>query len=149
MKFSEYDKQNKKIKRDEKEPVWVENFDFDVCHLVSEARLREGLTQKQLADLVGTQQPSIARVENGSVLPGLSFLKRIALAIGTTLIPPKFGFMENVDVVSSSKSKTQKQAIPFTFFPGFPRGWYTRVDTNSGGVTNTLQTKEAGKLIHT
>lgn len=89
MKFSEYEKQNR-----EKDSDWVFDFDFRVSHLVSEARLKRGLTQEKLAKLVGTQQPSIARVENGSITPSLDFLKKIALAIGTTLIPPRFGFME-------------------------------------------------------
>ena len=40
------------------------------------------LTQKELADLVGTKQPSIARLESGSDLPRLSFLRRVVEALG-------------------------------------------------------------------
>lgn len=39
------------------------------------------MTQAELADKVGTRQPSIARLENGGSLPSLSFLERIANAL--------------------------------------------------------------------
>ena len=47
------------------------------------ARLRilRGLTQTQLAEMVGTRQPSIARLENGSSLPSISFLQKVAAAL--------------------------------------------------------------------
>jgi DNA-binding XRE family transcriptional regulator len=43
--------------------------------------IQRGLTQTQLAEMVGTRQPSIARLENGSSVPSLSFLERIARAL--------------------------------------------------------------------
>ncbi len=47
------------------------------------ARLRilHGLTQQQLAELVGTKQPSIARLERGTVEPRISFLRKVAAAL--------------------------------------------------------------------
>ena len=48
---------------------------------VSRLRLQRGLTQAQLAEMVGTRQPSIARLENGTSIPSLSFLDRIATAL--------------------------------------------------------------------
>jgi DNA-binding XRE family transcriptional regulator len=48
---------------------------------VARLRIRRGLTQAQLAEMVGTRQPSIARLENGSSVPSLSFLDRIATAL--------------------------------------------------------------------
>ncbi len=44
-------------------------------------RIERGLTQAQLADLVGTKQPSIARLERGETTPSLQFLKRVAAAL--------------------------------------------------------------------
>lgn len=41
-----------------------------------------GLTQKQLAALVGTKQSSIARLERGATPPDLSFLGKVAAALG-------------------------------------------------------------------
>lgn len=48
---------------------------------VARLRMLRGLTQAQLAEMVGTRQPSIARLENGNSTPSLSFLKRIAEAL--------------------------------------------------------------------
>ena len=44
------------------------------------------LTQSQLAKLVGTKQPSIARLESGTALPKLGFLQRVVDVLGGTLI---------------------------------------------------------------
>ncbi len=48
------------------------------------ARLR-GLTQAQLAALVNTKQPSIARLENGDTVPNINFLERVAAALNARL----------------------------------------------------------------
>ncbi len=53
--------------------------------LASEIRaLREkkGLSQRQLAELVGTTQSAIARLEGGRISPSLPTLDRIANALG-------------------------------------------------------------------
>jgi len=52
---------------------------------VSRLRIQRGLTQAQLAEMVGTRQPSIARLENGTSIPSLSFLDRIAKALDTRI----------------------------------------------------------------
>ena len=48
---------------------------------VARLRILRGLTQAQLAEMVGTRQPSIARLENGSSKPSLSFLEKVAEAL--------------------------------------------------------------------
>jgi DNA-binding XRE family transcriptional regulator len=48
---------------------------------IARLRIQRGLTQAQLAEMIGTRQPSIARLENGSSVPSLSFLDRIATAL--------------------------------------------------------------------
>ena len=52
---------------------------------VARLRMLRGLTQAQLAEMVGTRQPSIARLENGTSAPSLSFLTRIAEALGAKI----------------------------------------------------------------
>jgi len=52
---------------------------------VTRLRIMRGLTQTQLADLVDTKQPSIARLESGRVEPKLSFLRRVVEALGGRL----------------------------------------------------------------
>lgn len=48
---------------------------------IARLRILRGLTQAQLADLVGTRQPSIARLENGSSQPSITFLQKVAAAL--------------------------------------------------------------------
>jgi Helix-turn-helix. len=48
---------------------------------IARLRILRGLTQIQLAEMVGTRQPSIARLENGSSLPSMSFLQKVAAAL--------------------------------------------------------------------
>jgi predicted transcriptional regulator len=44
------------------------------------------LTQTQLAEKVGTKQPSIARLENGTTMPTLSSLKKIGKALRARVV---------------------------------------------------------------
>jgi len=53
---------------------------------IRSARERAKMTQSELADRVGTYQPSIARLESGRALPNMAFLKRIADSLGATLV---------------------------------------------------------------
>ncbi len=53
--------------------------------LLREARLRAGLTQKQLATRAGTSQPAIARWESGAVQPSLERLRELIRACGLEL----------------------------------------------------------------
>jgi transcriptional regulator with XRE-family HTH domain len=67
---------------------------FEIGQMIVEARIKKGLTQEELASLLHTKQPSIARIENGQNLPSLSFLEKIAKALGTHLLAPRFAFLE-------------------------------------------------------
>lgn len=49
---------------------------------VAKLRMERGLTQQQLAERVGTRQSGISRLESGSRDPSLSFLRRVARALG-------------------------------------------------------------------
>lgn len=48
---------------------------------IARLRVKEGLTQKELAEKVGTRQPAIARIENGTSAPTLTSLKKISEAL--------------------------------------------------------------------
>jgi transcriptional regulator with XRE-family HTH domain len=52
---------------------------------VARLRIKLGLTQAQLAEMVGTKQPSIARLESGASSPSLSFLEKVAEALGAEM----------------------------------------------------------------
>ena len=55
------------------------------AYQVARLRILRGLTQAELAQRVGTQQPSIARLESGRDVPTLTFLRRVAQALGARL----------------------------------------------------------------
>jgi transcriptional regulator with XRE-family HTH domain len=56
--------------------------DFEVARAVILRRRELGLTQAQLAERVGTKQASISRLENATGHPSVSFLTRVARALG-------------------------------------------------------------------
>ncbi len=52
---------------------------------VARLRMQRGLTQAQLAELVGTRRQSIARLENGQSHPSLSFLRRVVKVLNARI----------------------------------------------------------------
>ena len=59
--------------------------ELEPAYQVARLRMMRGLTQEQLAEMVGTKQPSIARLESGKMEPRLSFLRRVVEALGGQL----------------------------------------------------------------
>ncbi len=59
--------------------------EFEVIKAVLRARIEKGLTQRQLADKVGTKQSAIARLESGQANPSIGFLQKIAKALNFRL----------------------------------------------------------------
>lgn len=55
--------------------------------LIHEARRRAGLTQLGLAELVGTTQSAVARLESGATEPSYARVDRIIRACGLELRP--------------------------------------------------------------
>ncbi|MEK7521640.1 MAG: helix-turn-helix transcriptional regulator [Patescibacteria group bacterium] len=49
------------------------------------ARIEKRLTQKELAQKIGTKQSVISRLESGRANPSLSFLKKLAQALNSHL----------------------------------------------------------------
>lgn len=49
------------------------------------ARIKNKMTQQDVAKKVGTKQSAIARLESGSVNPSLEFLQRVAQVMGYKL----------------------------------------------------------------
>jgi transcriptional regulator with XRE-family HTH domain len=74
-----------------RQPGWLARIDAEIdreiiAAKVRSARKRAGISQAQLAHKVGTQQPGIARVESGKVIPTLDLLHKIARALDNSLI---------------------------------------------------------------
>src|SRR6185436_7754168 len=55
---------------------------FALIRAILDSRVKKGITQKKLAEMVGTKQSSIARFESGNYNPTLSFVTKLASALG-------------------------------------------------------------------
>ncbi|MCI8442522.1 MAG: helix-turn-helix domain-containing protein [Provencibacterium sp.] len=56
--------------------------EFAVVRAMIEARKKNGLTQKQLAERTGIAQADISKLENGNANPSLRTLQRLAAGMG-------------------------------------------------------------------
>ena len=85
MKVYKYDDMLKKELKNEvfKREYELLEEEFTLAKEVIKLRKTKNLTQKELAELVGTSQPAIARLESGNYKNiSLSFLRKIASALG-------------------------------------------------------------------
>ncbi|OIO49966.1 transcriptional regulator [bacterium (Candidatus Gribaldobacteria) CG_4_10_14_0_2_um_filter_41_16] len=56
--------------------------EFSLIEAVIEKRLEKGLSQKELAQMIGTKQSAISRFEAGGYNPTIAFLQKMACAMG-------------------------------------------------------------------
>lgn len=118
MKASEVKK--RLLKNPEVKKVFEENYlAREISKMLIKARIERDITQEQLADKVGTKQPSIARMERGEYLPSLTFLQKIAKALDTRLVPPQFEFLaKEAKIEYNSPNQTRvKNIILISSFP--------------------------------
>ncbi|MCL2443115.1 MAG: helix-turn-helix domain-containing protein [Treponema sp.] len=59
--------------------------EYKIIEEIIMARREKNLTQKGLAQLVGTKQSNISRLESGNYNPSMDFLQKIAAAMGKRL----------------------------------------------------------------
>jgi len=59
--------------------------EYRIIEEIIMARKEKNLTQKGLAQLIGTKQSNISRLESGNYNPSLDFLYKIAQAMGKKL----------------------------------------------------------------
>ena len=58
---------------------------YEAISLLLKARKEQNITQEELAQRIGTQKSNISRFENGSCIPSLDFLAKVAHALGKEL----------------------------------------------------------------
>lgn len=73
---------NPKIKRE----YDLLKAEFDAIEMIIKLRIKNKLTQKKLAEKIGSKQSSVSRFEKGLVNPTLYFLSKIATAFGKKLV---------------------------------------------------------------
>ena len=59
--------------------------EYKIIEEIILARREKNLTQKGLAELIGTRQSNISRLESGNYNPSLDFLQKVASAMGKRL----------------------------------------------------------------
>jgi transcriptional regulator with XRE-family HTH domain len=73
-----------------KDPAFAKEYEalrpeFEVISQIIALRNKRKMTQAQLAERVGTKQPSIARLEKRGKAKDLEFLQRVAIALDARL----------------------------------------------------------------
>lgn len=104
------------------------DFALTIGSDVLAARKARGMTQAQLASKLGTYQSSIARIEKGQKLPAMRFLFRIAGALRTRLIPPRFDIVQ-AEVKTTTSASGQVGLVQDAFLEAHFSG-DTRTDTS-------------------
>lgn len=59
--------------------------EYEIIEAIIRKRLETGMSQKQLAEKMGTKQSALSRLESGNYNPSLTFLKKVATALGSTV----------------------------------------------------------------
>ena len=61
------------------------SLEYKLISAIIEQRIRKGVTQKKLAEKMGTKQSAIARFESGNANPTLEFIGKLSSALDLTL----------------------------------------------------------------
>lgn len=87
LKFRNFDELEKELLSDpEVKRLYDEmEAEYQVISAVIGKRLEKKMSQKQLADRMGTKQSAISRLESGNSNPSLNFLSKVAKALGGDL----------------------------------------------------------------
>ena len=76
---------------------WVKNINFKkakkeihqeylLIHQIIDSRIKNNISQKELAKRLGTGQSAVSRLESGTYNPSFKFLQKLAKALETDLI---------------------------------------------------------------
>lgn len=71
-----------KVGTPEREEFRREAYAYCIGKVIHEARKKEGMTQSELAERVGTNKSYISRIEKGVIEPGVGMFYRIIEALG-------------------------------------------------------------------
>ncbi len=84
MEFKKY--LDKQLENEEFKKEWEEfQPELQLMKQVIGERIKQNISQKELADRMGTKQANISKLENGNANPSLDFLKRLANSLGKKL----------------------------------------------------------------
>ena len=73
-------------------PEWLASFERDIAgeivlshepgDIIREYRMRYGISQEELGDIMDLRRESISRIENGSVTPTFDFVRGFIMTVG-------------------------------------------------------------------
>lgn len=77
---------DKQLENEEFKKEWEEfQPELQLMKQVIGERIKQNISQKELADRMGTKQANISKLENGNANPSLDFLKRLVNSLGKKL----------------------------------------------------------------
>jgi len=87
MQKKTYKQFKKELLKDKKIKCAYEKLgpEFAMIEMIIKKRIEKGLSQKELAQKIGTKQSAISRLESGTYNPSLSFLQKVGEALGAEL----------------------------------------------------------------
>ncbi len=87
MKNKTYNSLKKDLLKDKDiEKAYIDlEHEFSLISAIIKKRIEKGMSQKELADRIGTKQSAISRFESGGYNPTISFLEKISSALDTRL----------------------------------------------------------------
>jgi transcriptional regulator with XRE-family HTH domain len=84
MKWKEYREQLIK-NRDEQIELQRNELHYQLIREIIKYRRERNLTQKELAEIIGTKQSAISRLESGKLNPSIAFLQKVANALNVKI----------------------------------------------------------------
>jgi len=57
--------------------------EYEIIEAIIRKRLEKHMSQRELAEKMGTKQSALSRLESGTYNPSLAFLKKVAAALGS------------------------------------------------------------------
>ena len=82
------------------------------ARLLRHARRQAGMTQRDLARATGVAQPAIARIERGTIRPGLETLDRLLAGAGVALeLVPRLGIGVDRTLIAAALRRTPEERV--------------------------------------
>ena len=94
-----------------KESYDEQALEFSIARKLISERLKAHLTQKEMAEKMGTTQSVIARIESGAQLPSMKTIERYALALRGKSGPAP-GVHKPGIVVTAGQKNVLERAVP-------------------------------------
>lgn len=85
---------------------------YELAEQVRSLRATAGLTQKELAERMGSSQSVVARLEGGGVFPTIETLERVAAALGAQLDIVLRAGSPNASASRSDPGREQPESAP-------------------------------------